>query len=107
MRASPQTNFARSTGASITRLPTPSRPGHARQVLIDDQAKPCNNAWLLCARHRWLVDIALQSYAVIKSGQVGATGATGTVLFQTLEELRSLADRTLPEIRRAYEVAIP
>ncbi len=30
------------------------------------------------------------------------TGATGTLLFHTLEELRSLAERTLPEIRLAY-----
>ena len=30
------------------------------------------------------------------------TGATGTLLVTTLEELRSLAERTLPEIRLAY-----
>ncbi len=30
------------------------------------------------------------------------TGATGTLLFHTLEELRSLAERTLPQIRLAY-----
>jgi hypothetical protein len=29
------------------------------------------------------------------------------LLVKTLEELRSLTDRTLPEIRRGYEVAIP
>ncbi len=57
--------------------------------------------------HRRLIDIALQTYAVIKSGHVGATGATGTLLAKTLEDLRSLTDRTLPEIRRGYEVAIP
>jgi hypothetical protein len=57
--------------------------------------------------HRRLVDIALQAYAAIKSGQVGATGATSILLVKTLEDLRSLADRTLPEIRRGYEFAIP
>ncbi|HSF67721.1 MAG TPA: hypothetical protein VLA67_09885 [Nitrospiraceae bacterium] len=51
---------------------------------------------------RRLVDIALQSYSVIKTGHVGVTGATGTLLFHTLEELRALADRSLPEIRLAY-----
>jgi hypothetical protein len=82
--------------------------GHARQVLIDDQAETLQQRLDYYAfEHRRLVDIALQAYAVIKSGQVGAMGATGTVLFQTLEELRSLADRTLHEIRRAYEVATP
>jgi hypothetical protein len=57
--------------------------------------------------HRRLVDIAIQAYAAIKSGQVGATGATSILLVKTLEDLRSLADRTLPEIRRGYEFAIP
>jgi hypothetical protein len=82
--------------------------GHARQVLIDDQAETLQQRLhYYSLEHRRLVDIALQAYAVIKTGRVGATGATGTVLFETLEELRSLADRTLPEIRRGYEVAIP
>ena len=82
--------------------------GHARQVLIDDQAETLQQRLhYYSLEHRRLVDIALQSYAVIKSGQVGATGSTGTLLFHTLEELRSLTDRTLPEIRRAYEVATP
>jgi len=82
--------------------------GRARQVLLDDQAETLEQRLLYYSiEHRRLVDIALQSYAVIKTGRVGATGATGTVLFQTLVELRSLTDRTLPEIRRAYEVATP
>jgi hypothetical protein len=82
--------------------------GHARQVLLDDQAETLQQRLHYYAlEHRRLVDIALQAYAVIKTGRIGATGATGTVLFQTLEELRSLADRTLPEIRRGFEVAIP
>ena len=82
--------------------------GRARQVLLDDQAETLEQRLLYYSiEHRRLVDIALQSYAVIKTGRVGATGATGTLLFQTLEALRSLTDRTLPEIRRAYEVATP
>lgn len=44
----------------------------------------------------------LHFYAAIKTGNVGLSGSTGTLLFHTLEELRSLADRTLPEIRQAY-----
>jgi hypothetical protein len=82
--------------------------GRARQVLLDDQAETLEQRLHYFALdHRRLVDIALQSYAVIKSGQVGATGSTGTLLFHTLEELRSLTDRTLPEIRRAYDAATP
>lgn len=82
--------------------------GRARQVLIDDQAETLQQRLsYYSVEHRRLVDIALQAYDVIKTGHVGVTGATGTLLFHTLEDLRSLADRTLPEIRRAYEVATP
>ena len=54
------------------------------------------------AEHQRLVGIALHSYAAIKTGNVGLRGSTGTLLFHALEELRYLADRTLPEIRLAY-----
>jgi hypothetical protein len=82
--------------------------GRARQVLLDDQAETLEQRLhYFSLDHRRLVDIALQAYDVIKSGQVGATGATGKLLFRTLEELRSLTDRTLPEIRRAYDIATP
>jgi hypothetical protein len=49
--------------------------------------------------HRRLVDIAVQSYSAIKTGNVGLTGATGKLLIHTLSELGSLVERTLPEIR--------
>jgi hypothetical protein len=82
--------------------------GRARQVLLDDQAETLEQRLhYFSLDHRRLVDIALQAYDVIKSGQVGATGATGKLLFRTLGELRTLADRTLPEIRRAYDIANP
>jgi hypothetical protein len=48
---------------------------------------------------RRLVDIALRSYDAIKTGTVGMAGATGALLHHTLEELRSLPGRKLPEIR--------
>jgi hypothetical protein len=82
--------------------------GSAHQVLLEDQAETLHQRLHYYAlEHRRLVDIALQAYAAVKSGQVGATGATSTLLVNTLEDLCSLTDRTLPEIRRAYEVAIP
>ena len=82
--------------------------GRAHPILLDDQAETLEQRLRYYSmEHRRLVDIALQSYAVIKTGRIGTTGATGTLLFHTLEELRSLADRTLPEIRRSFEVAIP
>ena len=48
---------------------------------------------------RRLVDIAMHSYDAIKTGSVGMAGATGALLLHTLEELRSLPERKLPEIR--------
>jgi hypothetical protein len=48
---------------------------------------------------RRLVDIAARSYEAIKTGSVGMAGATGALLVHTLEELRSLPERKLPEIR--------
>ncbi len=82
--------------------------GSAHEVLLEDQAETLHQRLhYYSLEHRRLINVALQAYAVIKSGQVGATGATSTLLVNTLEDLRSLTDRTLPEIRRAYDVAIP
>jgi hypothetical protein len=51
---------------------------------------------------RRLIDIAIHSYDAIKTGSVGMGGATGALLIHTLNEMRALADRSLPEIRLAY-----
>ena len=76
--------------------------GHARQVSINDQAETLQQRLSLYSiEHRRLVDMAIQSYSAIKTGTVGLTGATGTLLLHALDELRSLTDRTLPEIRLA------
>lgn len=48
---------------------------------------------------RRLVEIAVHAYDAIKTGSVGMAGATGALLLHTLEELRSLPERKLPEIR--------
>ena len=53
----------------------------------------------LAEEQRRLVDVALQTFAVIQTGNVGPGGATGAALVSTLEELRDLIDRVLPEIR--------
>jgi hypothetical protein len=60
--------------------------------------------------HRRLVDIAIQAYFAVQEGHVGSSGATGTLLVNTLTVLRGLADRNLPEIRLAsatVPLAIP
>lgn len=76
--------------------------GSARQTSIDRQAETLQQRLVVfAAEHRRLVDIALQSLTAIKTGNIGIGGATGTLLAHALEELRSLTDRTLPEIRLA------
>jgi hypothetical protein len=73
--------------------------GSARQTSIDAQAETLQQRLVVfAAEHRRLIDIAIQSLAAIKTGNVGTSGATGTLLAHALEELRSLTDRTLPEI---------
>jgi hypothetical protein len=74
--------------------------GHAGQESINDQAATLHQRLSSFSdEQRRLVDIAVQAYSAIKTGNVGLTGATGTLLMHALEELRSLAERILPEIR--------
>jgi 3-polyprenyl-4-hydroxybenzoate decarboxylase len=53
---------------------------------------------VFAAEHEGLCDIAIQSLTAIKTGNIGISGATGTLLAHALEELRSLTERTLPQI---------
>lgn len=77
--------------------------GRAHQVLINDQGETLQERLtLFSTEHQRLVGIALHSYAAIKTGKVGLTGTTGTLLIHVLEELRSLTERTLPQVRLAY-----
>lgn len=48
--------------------------------------------------NRRLIDIAAQSLAAIKTGNIGIGGATGALLAHALEELRDLNERALPEM---------
>jgi hypothetical protein len=80
--------------------------GSARQTSIDRQAETLQQRLVvLAAEHRRLIDIAIHSLTAIQTGNIGTSGATGTLLTHALEELRSLADRTLPEIRLASSSA--
>ena len=76
--------------------------GSARQTSIDRQAETLQQRLVVyAAEHQRLVEIAIQSLSAIKTGNIGISGATGTLLAHALEELLSLTDRTLPEIRLA------
>jgi hypothetical protein len=76
--------------------------GSARQTSLDRQAETLQQRLVVfAADHRRLMDIAAKSFTAIKTGNIGTGGATGTLLAHTLEELSSLTERTLPEIRLA------
>ena len=73
--------------------------GSVRQTSIDRQAETLQQRLVVfSAEHRRLIDIAIQSITAIKTGNIGIGGATGILLVHALEELRSLTDRTLPDI---------
>ena len=74
--------------------------GSARQTSIERQAETLHQRLVVfSAEHRRLTDIAIQSLTAVKTGNIGIGGATGALLAHALEELRSLPDRTLPQIR--------
>lgn len=76
--------------------------GNARQSLLNNQAETLHIGLETFAdEQRRLVDISINSFAAIKTGNVGVAGATATLLVHALNELRSLAERCLPEIRKA------
>ena len=75
----------------------------AHQTSIDRQTETLHQRLAIyAAEHRRLMDIAIKSLAAIKTGNIGIGGATGTLLAHALDELSSLTDRTLPEIRLAF-----
>jgi hypothetical protein len=76
--------------------------GAAHQTSIERQAETLQSSLVaFSSEHARLVDIAAQAFNAIKTGTIGTSGATGALLAHTLDELRSLPDRTLPEIRFA------
>jgi hypothetical protein len=82
--------------------------GSSRQTLMIDRAETLNKRLDQYAEEqRRLVDIAIQSYTAIKTGNIGLSGATGALLLHALGELRTLADRALPEIRLAAATTEP
>lgn len=53
----------------------------------------------LADEQRRLIDIALLSVAAIQSGGVATRGATASALVSTLQQLRDLIEKSLPEVR--------
>ena len=77
--------------------------GAARQVSADKQAVTQQHQLLVYANEqRRLVDIALQALSAIRTGNVGLSGATGTLLQFALSELGALADQILPDLQVSH-----
>jgi hypothetical protein len=71
--------------------------GAARQVSDDARAQNLEQRLVdYIAEHRRLNAIARQSFTAIKTGNIGAGGATGDLLTHTLKELDELTDRIRP-----------
>lgn len=76
--------------------------GSVHQGEVNDQAEILHDSLDLFMKEQWrLLETAIQSYAAIKTGNIGMNGATGTLLIHSLEELRALAERSVPAIRLA------
>ena len=78
--------------------------GSARQIRVDQQAETLHvrlNTFAI--EHRRLVALAGQCFDANQSGSCEVNGATATLLRHALNELKLLAERTLPEIHLLSE----
>jgi hypothetical protein len=61
----------------------------------------------LAEEQRQLLDTALKALDALKIGNIGLMGATGTLLEDSLHQLRNLIDKSLPEIRLSTGMTAP
>ncbi|MDQ5849863.1 MAG: hypothetical protein M3544_12975 [Pseudomonadota bacterium] len=61
----------------------------------------------LAEEQRRLIEVAIQAFSAIRTGNVGMGGATSAVLGNALHGLHALVDHTLPEIRLATGMTTP
>ena len=74
---------------------------HQRRLIRDDREEQALNHRLGVLVHELRVHINAASHAVnvLKSGQVGFSGATASVLDRSLAGMRTIVDRSLAEVR--------
>ena len=63
---------------------------HANDGAIADRMDNLNKHESSTDEQRRLINVAIQTFSAIKTGKLGASGATGAVLVKTLSELRDL-----------------
>jgi hypothetical protein len=62
---------------------------------------------LFADNQRRVITLAIETFSALKSGQLGLSGAVGTVLQNLMYELRDEVDRALPELRLATGMTSP
>lgn len=76
--------------------------GHDREAELFHQAHDLHERLGFVAdKQRQLLERAIQAFSAIKTGNIGVSGATGTVLINLLFELRDVLDQDWPELRLA------
>ncbi len=81
---------------------------NAASAQVFDQAEDLHERiGSLAEEQRRLIEVAIQAFSAIRTGNVGMIGATSAVLGNALYELRALVDQTLPKIRLATGMATP
>lgn len=79
--------------------------GRGNQSLVDaETARGDERVGLLAHEIRNLVGTASVAFEVLRTGNVGVGGSTGTVLQRTLASLRDLINRSVAEVRLRHEV---
>jgi signal transduction histidine kinase len=73
-------------------------------TLDEETARGSERLGFLAHELRNLVNTATVAFEVLKSGNVGVAGSTGTVLHRTLMRLRALVARSLGEVRLSQVV---
>lgn len=73
--------------------------GQNQSTLDKETARGSERAGLLAHELRNLLNTAIMAFEVLKTGNVGVTGSTGTVLHRSLVGARTLISRSLAEVR--------
>jgi hypothetical protein len=82
--------------------------GEEHRAVANDQAASLSQRMnSFSDEQRHLIDIAIQSYTALKTGNIDMNGATSTLLLHALEELHALSARVLPEIRQTPRNLLP
>jgi signal transduction histidine kinase len=77
---------------------------HDQFTLDEEAARGSERLGFLAHELRNLINTATVAFEVLKSGNVGVAGSTGTVLHRTLMRLRALVARSLGEVRLSQGV---